>query len=152
MHVVLVEPEIPPNTGNISRTCAVSNTTLHLVEPLGFSISDRELKRAGLDYWDKLSYQVHENFTSVENLLQTHPIYIATTRGKNYYYDIEYPRDSVLVFGKETEGLPDWIINKYYENSIRIPMAPDFRSLNLSNSVAVVLFEALRQQSFPGLN
>lgn len=148
MHVVLVEPEIPPNTGNISRTCAVSNTTLHLVKPLGFTISDRELKRAGLDYWDKLSYHVHDDFTELENLFSQKSFYVATTKGKNYYHEIDYPSDGVLVFGKETAGLPDWIINKYYENSIRIPMSKEFRSLNLSNSVAITLYEALRQHDF----
>ena len=152
MHVVLVEPEIPPNTGNISRTCAASNTTLHLVKPLGFKISDRELKRAGLDYWDKLSYQVHDNFAQVEKLYTHRQFFVATTKGKNYYHKIDYPSDSVLVFGKETEGLPDWIIDKYYENSIRIPMSKEFRSLNLSNSVAVTLYEAIRQQNFTDLS
>ncbi|OWZ84705.1 tRNA (cytidine(34)-2'-O)-methyltransferase [Natranaerobius trueperi] len=151
MHVVLVEPEIPPNTGNVSRTCAISNSTLHLVEPLGFSISDRDLKRAGLDYWDQLSYYVHKDFNSVENMLGDKPFYLATTKGKHYYHEISYPKDSVLVFGKETAGLSDELLEKYQSNTIKIPMSPEFRSLNLSNSVAITLFEALRQQNFPGL-
>jgi len=151
MHVVLVEPEIPPNTGNVSRTCAVTNTTLHLVKPLGFSVSDRELKRAGLDYWDKLEYYLHEDFSSVENMLKGKRFFLTTTKGGNYYYHMNYIEDSVLVFGKETAGLSDELLEKYSDTTIRIPIAPDFRSLNLSNSVAVVLYEALRQHEFKGL-
>ncbi len=151
MHVVLVEPEIPPNTGNVSRTCAVTETKLHLVRPLGFSISDRELKRAGLDYWDQLSYYVHDDFESVERMLAGHPFYLATTKGETYFYEVAYPRDSVLVFGKETAGLPSELLDRYAPNTIKIPMAKGFRSLNLSNSVAVILYEALRQHHFVGL-
>ncbi len=150
LHVVLVEPEIPPNTGNVSRTCAITQTVLHLVKPLGFSISDRELKRAGLDYWDTLTYYVHDNFNSVERQLSGHPLYLLTTKGTRYYHQVQYPKDAVLVFGKETEGLSDALLEKYQDNTIRIPMKPGFRSLNLGNSVAVVLFEALRQHGFIG--
>ena len=149
MHVVLVEPEIPPNTGNVSRSCAITRTTLHLVKPLGFSIENSKLKRAGLDYWDKLSYAIHDDFQSVEKTLSEYPFFLATTKGNQLYHQVSYPKPSVLVFGKETEGLSDDIINKYSDRLIRIPMGPDIRSLNLSNSVSIILFEALRQNNFP---
>lgn len=151
MHVVLVEPEIPGNTGNISRTCAVTGTELHLVKPLGFSVDDKHLKRAGLDYWHYLTIHYYDSFQAVIDKYPHHRFYFATTKAKRLYTAIAYGSDDFLVFGKETEGLPDWILNKYHEYCIRIPMLEDARSLNLSNSVAIVLYEALRQQNFPGL-
>jgi len=151
MHIVLVEPEIPQNTGNISRTCAATGTVLHLVKPLGFSIDDRQLKRAGLDYWHLLDIRIHE---SLEDFLAEAPLercYFASTKAARRYDAVTYGPDDYLIFGKETRGLPENLLKAHYENSIRIPIREEARSLNLSNSVAVVLFEALRQQDFPHL-
>ncbi len=151
MRVVLVEPEIPANTGNVARTCAVTGAELHLVKPLGFSIDDRHLKRAGLDYWHQVKVFLHENFGS---LLQEYPegrfLYFST-RGRKLYTEIRYTEGDFLVFGKETAGLPDHILKANENHTLRLPMLPGRRSLNLSNSVAVVVFEALRQQGFPGM-
>ena len=150
MHVVLHEPEIPPNTGNIARTCAVTGTTLHLVKPLGFSISDRYLKRAGLDYWRYVTIHYWENF---QQLRQTYPgsrFYFFTVKGEKPYHSIAYGEKDFLVFGSETKGLPDEVLQSDWGHCIRIPMRTDIRSLNLSNAVALVLYEALRQQGFPG--
>lgn len=152
MHVVLVEPEIPPNTGNISRTCAVTGTELHLVEPLGFSIDDRQLKRAGLDYWPFLKLHIHENLHGFLQTVATGNFWFLTAYGKRSYAEINYRLDDYLVFGKETAGLPKELLAAYPERTVRIPMGSELRSLNLSNSVAIVLYEALRQQGFPGLS
>ena len=151
MHVVLVEPEIPQNTGNIARTCALTRTTLHLVKPLGFSIEDRYLKRAGLDYWDQVQVRVWDSFQELYNNYQDHHFYLATTRASRCYVNVAYEPEDMLVFGKETRGLPMEIIDLFSEHCIRIPMLDIGRSLNLSNSVAIVVYEALRQQGFPGL-
>lgn len=151
MHIVLVAPEIPQNTGNIARTCALTGSKLHLVKPLGFSLEDRYLKRAGLDYWDKVEVRVWENFYEVEEFLAGRNIYLATTKGARFYHEVKYTVDDVLVFGCETKGLPDYILERYPENRIRIPMINIGRSLNLSNSVAIILYEALRQTGFRGL-
>lgn len=151
MHVVLVEPEIPQNTGNIARTCALTRTTLHLVKPLGFSIEDRYLKRAGLDYWDQVQVRVWDSFQELYNKYQDHRFYLATTRASRSYVSVPYEPEDMLVFGKETRGLPMEIIDLFSEHCIRIPMLDIGRSLNLSNSVAIVVYEALRQQGFPGL-
>lgn len=151
MDVVLVEPLIPQNTGNIARTCAATGAVLHLVRPLGFSTSDRYLKRAGLDYWRFVDVHYHDSFA---DLRRSHPdrvFYFASVRGGRFYTDVIYPPDAFLVFGKETEGLPPALLEANSARCIRIPMLPERRSLNLSNSVAVVLFEALRQQGFKGL-
>ncbi|AGL01858.1 tRNA (uridine(34)/cytosine(34)/5-carboxymethylaminomethyluridine(34)-2'-O)-methyltransferase TrmL [Desulfoscipio gibsoniae] len=151
MHLVLVEPEIPANTGNVARTCAVTGAELHLVKPLGFSVDDKHLKRAGLDYWHLLTIHYHDNFT---DFLKAYPgcsFYLATTRAGRVYTDVQYGPDDFLVFGKETAGLPEDIIRRFMDRCIRIPMLSEARSLNLSNSVAVILFEALRQNGFPGL-
>ncbi|MCL6477111.1 MAG: tRNA (uridine(34)/cytosine(34)/5-carboxymethylaminomethyluridine(34)-2'-O)-methyltransferase TrmL [Peptococcaceae bacterium] len=151
MRVVLVEPEIPANTGNIARTCAATGTELHLVRPLGFSIDDRQLKRAGLDYWHQLKIYVHDSFS---DLLEEYPegrFFYLTTKGKRIYTDFNYRSGDFLVFGKETAGLPDHILKDNEGRMLRIPMLPGCRSVNLSNSVALVLYEALRQQGFPGL-
>lgn len=152
-HVVLVEPEIPPNTGNISRTCAITGLKLHLVKPLGFSIDDRSVKRAGLDYWDHLDLEVHESLNAFLEKYGSRRLYLATTHGGVRYTDVSYERGSFLLFGKETAGLPKDLIAQHPDTAVRIPMGsdPDLRSLNLSNSAAVLIYEALRQHDFPGL-
>jgi tRNA (cytidine/uridine-2'-O-)-methyltransferase len=151
MHVVLVEPEIPANTGNIARTCAATSTVLHLVRPLGFSTDDKHLKRAGLDYWHLVEIKYHNSFAEVEKIYKGHVFYFFSTRGKYYYTEIRYPQDAFLVFGRETRGLPRELLEANAEKCIRIPMIDQARSLNLANAVAVVLYEALRQNGFPGL-
>lgn len=151
MHIVLVEPEIPANTGNISRTCAVTGSTLHLVKPLGFSTDDKHLKRAGLDYWHRLDLYYHENFNELQQKYPTGRFWYLTTKASKSYADIKYLPNDFLVFGKETAGLPKELLAANPDNCIRIPMLPENRSLNLSNSVAIVLYEALRQQGFPGM-
>jgi len=151
LHIVLVEPEIPQNTGNIARTCALTRSTLHLIEPLGFSIEDRYLKRAGLDYWDKVEIKVWKSFGDLIKEYPKENIYLATTKGNCVYTDIQYHLDDMLVFGAETRGLSTEILNAYPKSQIRIPMLNIGRSLNLSNSVAIIIYEALRQQGFPGI-
>ena len=153
IHIALVEPEIPPNTGNIARSCAATGSVLHLVKPLGFSIGDKQLKRAGLDYWPFVKLVVHEN---LDEFFKTHSVktmYFATTKGINTYTEVEFKDEDMIVFGRETAGLPKVIIEKNKERTIRIPMAADtrLRSLNLSNAVNIILFEALRQLDFPNL-
>lgn len=153
LHIVLVEPEIPPNTGNISRTCAATGTALHLVKPLGFSIDDRQLKRAGLDYWPFVRLFVHENLDAFMAECADKRMFFATTKGEKYYTEISFQDEDMLVFGKETAGLPRSFIEAHKESAIRIPMSADtrLRSLNLSNSAGIVLYEALRQLGFPEL-
>lgn len=151
MHIVLVEPEIPNNTGNISRTCSVTGSSLHLVRPLGFSTDDKHLKRAGLDYWQYLDLHYYDSFAEVEEKYAGRRFYFATTKAKRRYTDVCFGPDDFLVFGKETAGLPREILDAHADAAIRIPMRPDIRSLNLANSVAIVLYEALRQQGFSGL-
>ena len=151
LNIVLVEPEIPQNTGNIARTCAATGSRLHLVRPLGFTIDDRKLKRAGLDYWPNLDVHVYGDFNE---FLEKNPgakIYMATTKAKKIYTEARYEPDCFLMFGKESAGIPEEILLEYQENCVRIPMWGDIRSLNLSNSVAIVLYEALRQNDFPGM-
>ncbi len=151
LNIVLHEPEMPPNTGNIGRTCVATNTRLHLIEPLGFQINDKMLKRAGLDYWDKLDVTVYSDF---EDFLSKNPgakIYMATTKAAKSYSDAEYEDDCYIMFGKESAGIPEEILKNYQDTSIRIPMWGEIRSLNLSNAVAIVLYEALRQNDFLGL-
>lgn len=150
-NVVIVEPEIPQNTGNISRTCVVTNTTLHLVRPFGFEISDRTLKRAGLDYWKDLNVFYYDSFEQVVEQNKGARFFMASTHAKKNYADVMYKDGDFLVFGKETAGLGERLLSMFPENDIRIPMMPDQRSLNLSNSVAIVLYEALRQTQFRGL-
>ena len=152
MHIVLVNPEIPQNTGNIARTCAATGAKLHLIEPLGFELSDKYLKRAGLDYWRLMTYEVHPSW---EAFLSANPgasLYYATTKAPRDYCAVSYGPDDYLVFGRETKGLDEALLAAHYERCVRIPMREDARSLNLANSVAVVLYEALRQQGFPGLS
>ena len=152
-HVVLVEPEIPPNTGNIARTCAITGMKLHLVKPLGFPIDDKAVKRAGLDYWDHLELEVHESLGEFLEKYKDRKMYLATTHGGVRYTDVRYERGSFLLFGKETAGLPKELIARHPDAAVRIPMGknPDLRSLNLSNSAAILLYEAMRQHDFPGL-
>ncbi len=148
MHVVLLEPEIPQNAGNIARTCAVTDVVLHLIKPLGFSVEDKYLKRAGLDYWNLLDIRYYENF---EDFLSKNPnanLWMATTKAKHVYTDVVYGENDYIMFGKESAGIPEEILLQYPENSIRIPMLPAARSLNLSNAVAIVVYEALRLQGF----
>lgn len=151
MNIVLVEPEIPQNTGNISRTCAATGTRLHLVRPLGFDISERAVRRAGLDYWDKLDLTVYDNWQDFVDKNPAARLWFASTKAPQCYADISYDADDYLVFGKETHGLPEPLLAANYRHCVRIPMLPNLRSLNLSNSVAIVLYEALRQQGFKGL-
>lgn len=148
MNIVLLEPEMPANTGNIGRTCVATGTRLHLIEPMGFKINDKMLKRAGLDYWKDLDVTVYEDF---EDFLHKNPkakIYMATTKSPNLYSEVSYEPDCFIMFGKESAGIPEDILVKYQDTAIRIPMNEEIRSLNLSNSVAVILYEALRQNDF----
>jgi len=151
MHIVLVEPEIPNNTGNISRTCSVTGSSLHLVRPLGFSTDDKHLKRAGLDYWQYLDLHYWDSFAEVQAAYPEGKFWFASTRASNNYTDVKFGPNDFLVFGKETAGLPQEILDANEETAIRIPMRPAIRSLNLANSVAIILFEALRQNGFEGL-
>jgi len=151
MHIVLVEPEIPANTGNISRTCAVTGSSLHLIKPLGFSVDDKHLKRAGLDYWDYLDIHYYDSFQELRDKYPDNRFFFATTKAERSYCDFSFLPDDFLVFGKETAGLPMDLLKANWLNCMRIPMGKQLRSLNLSNSVAIILYEALRQQGFPGL-
>jgi len=151
LNIVLIEPEIPQNTGNISRTCAVIGARLHLIKPLGFDISDKAVKRAGLDYWDKLDITIYENLNEFVDKTIGKNIYLATTKAKNIYSDVTYKDEDYLVFGPETRGIPESYILDNFDNSIRIPMGYSLRSLNLSNSVAIVAYEAMRQMNFLNL-
>ncbi len=150
VNIVLVEPQIPQNTGNIARTCSATGSALHLVRPLGFEVTNAKLKRAGLDYWHELSIYYYD---SLEELLQTHnnpPLVLFTTKAKRLYTEIESPADAFLVFGREDKGLPEDLLARYPERTARIPMLASARSLNLSNSVAVAVFEQLRKSGFVG--
>ena len=148
LNIVLFEPEIPANTGNIGRTCVATNTRLHLIEPLGFRLNEKEIKRAGMDYWKDLDVTRYVNF---QEFLEKNPgakIYMATTKGKNVYTEVSYEPDCYIMFGKESAGIPEEILAHNKDRCIRIPMVGETRSLNLSNSVAIVLYEALRQNDF----
>ena len=148
MNIVLLEPEMPANTGNIGRTCVATNSRLHLIEPLGFKLNEKMLKRAGLDYWDKLDVTVYSDY---QYFLDKNPgakIYMATTKAHKVYTEPEYEPDCYIMFGKESAGIPEEILLDNQENCVRIPMWGDIRSLNLSNSVSIVLYEALRQNGF----
>ena len=150
-NIVLVEPEIPQNTGNISRTCAVTGTRLHLVRPLGFSVDDRQLKRAGLDYWKDLEIFYYDSFEEVEEKNAGSRFFLYSTHAEHSYADIAYEDGDFFVFGKETAGLGERILSSHKDSLARIPMRPNERSLNLSNSVAIVVYEALRQTGFKGM-
>ena len=148
LNIVLFEPEIPANTGNIGRTCVATGTRLHLIEPLGFRLNEKEIKRAGMDYWAHLDVTRYVNF---EDFLEKNPnakIYMASTKAKNVYTEVEYEPDCYIMFGKESAGIPEEILVEHPDTAIRIPMLDAIRSLNLSNSVAIVLYEALRQNGF----
>ena len=152
LNIVLHEPEIPANTGNIGRTCVATNTRLHLIEPLGFRLNEKALKRAGMDYWADLDVRTYINF---EDFLEKNPgakIYMATTKAPKVYTEVQYEPDCFIMFGKESAGIPENILVNNQETGVRIPMIGDIRSLNLSNSVAIVLYEALRQHNFAHMN
>ncbi len=151
MNIVLLEPEIPANTGNIGRTCVVTGSKLHLIEPLGFLINEKMLKRAGLDYWHKLDVRMYRNYEEFRNTNTGGRIWYLTTKAERSYSDVEFGPDDYLMFGKETAGIPEEILVENRDSCIRIPMIKDERSLNLSNAVAIVLYEALRQNGFEGL-
>ncbi len=153
LNIVLVEPEIPQNTGNIIRSCAATGTTLHLVRPLGFSLEDKYLKRAGLDYWDIANIKYYDSFEELREQNPDAKFFYSTTKAKQTHSDVKYEDNSFIVFGKETKGLPESLIMENLDTAIRIPMVniEKARSLNLSNSVAIVLFEALRQIGYPNL-
>jgi tRNA (cytidine/uridine-2'-O-)-methyltransferase len=151
LNIVLFEPEIPANTGNIGRTCVATGTRLHLIEPLGFRLNEKSIKRAGMDYWEHLDVTRYINF---EEFLEKNPgakIYMATTKGQHVYTEVNYEPDCYIMFGKESAGIPEEILVEHPDNCIRIPMLSEIRSLNLSNSVAVVLYEALRQNNFESM-
>ena len=152
LNIVLHEPEIPQNTGNIARTCAATGAALHLIRPLGFEIDDRKLKRAGLDYWDKLDISYYD---SLDDFFCRNPladIYYFSTKAAKTYTEVSYPENVFLMFGKETRGLPEDLILSNIDRAVRIPMLPSLRSLNLSNSVAVAVYEVLRQRGFPEMD
>lgn len=151
LNIVLFEPEIPANTGNIGRTCVATGTRLHLIEPLGFRLDEKSLKRAGMDYWKDLDVTTYIDFDDFMEKNPNAKIYMATTKAPNVYTDIEYEPDCYIMFGKESAGIPEEILVHHKEESIRIPMVGDIRSLNLGNSVAVVLYEALRQNHFANM-
>lgn len=153
INIVLFEPEIPQNTGNIARTCAATGSNLHLIKPLGFSVSDKYLKRAGLDYWDLVNITYHENYEEFKKAINNTPVFIATTKESRIYTDVIFENDCYIMFGKETKGLPDYVHNEYKDTRIKIPMIdnPHARSLNLANSVNIVMYEALRQIGFPNM-
>lgn len=152
MNIVLHQPEIPQNTGNIARTCAVTNSVLHLIKPLGFSVDDKYLKRSGLDYWNLLDIRYYDNFQDFLNKNPNARIFMATTKSKQTYVDVKYEADDFIMFGRESAGIPEEILLDYKDTCVRIPMMGDTRSLNLSNSVAIIIYEALRQQNFEGFN
>ncbi|MBR2560029.1 MAG: tRNA (uridine(34)/cytosine(34)/5-carboxymethylaminomethyluridine(34)-2'-O)-methyltransferase TrmL [Firmicutes bacterium] len=153
LHIVLVEPEIPPNTGNIARSCAATDSVLHLVKPLGFSIDDRSLKRAGLDYWPYVKVLVHESLQDFLDEYEGRRMFAVTTKGRHLFTEMEYRDEDMFLFGRETMGLPRDLIAEMADMSIRIPMSEStrLRSFNLANSANIILFEALRQLGFPGL-
>ena len=151
MNIVLLEPEMPANTGNIGRTCVATATKLHLIEPLGFRLTDKYIKRTGLDYWEDLDVAVYMNYEEFLNLNKGAKIYMATTKARHTYADVTYEPDCYIMFGKESAGIPEELLLEYEETCIRIPMLESTRSLNLSNSVSIILYEALRQNNFKGM-
>jgi tRNA (cytidine/uridine-2'-O-)-methyltransferase len=151
MHIVLYQPEIPQNTGNIARLCAATQVELHLIEPLGFFWDDQRLKRAGLDYWELVNIKRHLNFETYCKQYPEQRLFYATTKGRRFYSEVNYQVNDSLVFGPETRGLPQEILSLDPERNIKMPMFQEARSLNLANSVGIILYEALRQQNFPGL-
>ena len=152
MNIVLHEPEIPANTGNIGRTCVATGSTLHLIEPLGFRLNEKEIKRAGMDYWEHLDVRRYDDYRDFCEKNPDAKIWFATTKAKYVYTDVQFGPDDYIMFGKESAGIPEEILVEHKEDCVRIPMVGDIRSLNLGNSVAVVLYEALRQNQFSGMN
>ena len=148
LNIVLFEPEIPANTGNIGRTCVATNTRLHLIEPLGFRLNEKNLKRAGMDYWEHLDVTTYIDYRDFMEKNPGAKIYMATTKGQNVYTEVSYEEDCYIMFGKESAGIPEEILKAHPDTCVRIPMIGETRSLNLSNSVAIVLYEALRQNHF----
>lgn len=151
MNIILHQPEIPANTGNIGRTCVATGTSLHLIEPLGFRLNEKEIKRAGMDYWEHLDVHRYVNFAEFKEKHPEAKIWMATTKAKHVYTEVAFGSDDYIMFGKESAGIPEEILVENEDACIRIPMLPAIRSLNLSNSVAIVLYEALRQQGFSGM-
>ena len=151
MNIVLIEPEIPQNAGNIVRTCAITGANLYMVKPLGFEVSDKHFKRAGLDYRDFANVKIVDSFEEIYQANKDKPFYFASTKSKKTYCDVSYTEDCFIVFGKESYGIKETILKDHYDSCIRIPMLKDRRSLNLSNSVAIIIYEALRQQNFNSL-
>ncbi|MDR5658981.1 tRNA (uridine(34)/cytosine(34)/5-carboxymethylaminomethyluridine(34)-2'-O)-methyltransferase TrmL [Serpentinicella sp. ANB-PHB4] len=153
LNIVLLEPEIPQNTGNIARTCVITNTALHIIGPMGFSLDEKQVKRAGLDYWDLLEFKYYDSYEEFVSKNPDATIYYATTKAKKKFTDVQYEENCFIMFGKETAGIPKAILDANQENCIRIPMLhiEKARSLNLSNSVAISVYEALRQWDFPGM-
>ena len=151
LHIVLLEPEIPQNTGNIARSCAATGASLHLIKPLGFSIDDKHMKRAGLDYWDSLDLHVYENLNEFYAKNPNAEIYYFSKKGKHVYSDVSYDGDVYLMFGRESIGLPEDLLKEHEDHCLRMPMKEGLRSLNLSNTVAIALYEVLRQHGFEGL-
>lgn len=152
MNIILLEPEIPANTGNIGRTCVATGSRLHLIEPLGFRLNEKQIKRAGLDYWDDLELNVYDNYNDFLDKNNCPKIYMATTKAVKAYTDVRYEPDCYIMFGKESAGIPEKMLINNMENCIRIPMVGDIRSLNLGNSVSIILYEALRQNGFDNMN
>jgi len=152
MNIVLLEPEIPQNTGNIGRTCVATGTKLHLIEPFGFKLNEKSVKRAGMDYWPSLDKETYISYRDFKEKNPDVKIYMATTKAEKMYTDVKFEPDSFIMFGKESAGIPEEILVENPENCIRIPMLEDTRSLNLSNSVAIILYEALRQNNFEGMS
>lgn len=152
LNIVLFEPEIPQNTGNIGRTCVLTNCKLHLIKPLGFSLDEKQLKRAGLDYWPDLDLSIYESYEELRNKYSDSTFYFSTTKGENYYDEVKFNQGDFIVFGRESSGLPDSIRNSDPNRCIRVPMIKtSLRSLNLSNTVAIVAYEAIRQLGFPNM-
>ena len=152
LNIVLHEPEIPANTGNIGRTCVASNTRLHLIEPLGFKLNEKALKRAGMDYWSDLDVRTYIDYNDFMEQNPGAKIYMATTKASKVYTEVQYEPDCFIMFGKESAGIPEEILVEHKDTCVRIPMVGDIRSLNLGNSVAIILYEALRQNQFAGMN
>ncbi len=151
LNIALIEPEIPQNTGNISRTCAATGTALHLVRPFGFEITDKQVKRAGLDYWDKLDITYYDSLAEFLEKTKNAPRFFYTTKAPRRHTEVVYPEGSFLIMGKETQGLPEWLLEEHSEDCVRIPMRKHLRSLNLSNAAAIAIYEVLRQWDFEGL-
>lgn len=152
LNIVLFQPEIPQNTGNIGRTCVLTDCKLHLIKPLGFSLDEKEIKRAGLDYWPHLQLEIHESYEALREKYKDSTFYFCSTKGDKYYHQVEFKDGDFLVFGRESSGLPEYIRNENFKNLIKVPMInTTSRSLNLSNTVAIIAYEALRQLEFPNM-